>query len=357
MNKTLYCTISSHGYGHVGQSVPILKRLHELRPDIDIVIQCAINRDWLQQRFHFPFDNVAQDADFGMVMKDAFTIDAEASHQRYTGLHQQWSGRVTAGARLIGQYQPQLVYSNVDYVTNAAAATLGLPVINLCSLSWYHVYKHYCQNLPGAQQVLDDMLQAYNSADTFLAPQPSMALPGIAHVKTIDTVARSGRNRADEIRAQYNLPEQTRLVMVSLGGVSVALDFDQWPQIDGVCYLVSQCDCPDRDDFIAYESLSMSYMDIFCSCGTIVCKSGYGTYAEAACNGVSVLYTRRRGWPEDPYLVDWLQQHTRCAEISLQALYRGDLHTALRQLENKPRPTVVEAAGIEQAVAVLLQYF
>jgi UDP:flavonoid glycosyltransferase YjiC (YdhE family) len=356
MNKTLYCVISSHGFGHLGQSAPILNRLHELRKDIHIVIQCDVGREWLQQRFQFPFAHVRQDTDFGMQMKDAFTIDAEASHQRYSELHQHWPDRVVDTARLIRQYDPTLVYSNVSYLANAAAAMLSVPVVNLCSLSWYHIYRSYCQNLPGAEHVLDDMLQAYNSAELFLAPAPSMPMPEFAHLQAIGTIAKTGQDRADEIREQYRLPAQTKLVLVSHGGVSMPLDFNAWPQLDGVCYLVSQHERPDRGDFIAYESLPMRYIDIFCSCDAIVSKPGYGTNAEAACNGISLLYTRRPDWPEDPCLVEWSQQHAHCMELSLNDLRRGYLQESLQQLANIPRPPVVEPTGIDQAVKTLLQY-
>jgi UDP:flavonoid glycosyltransferase YjiC (YdhE family) len=356
MNKTLYCAISSHGFGHVAQSAPVLNRLYELRTDITIVIQCDAGREWLQQRLHFPFEHVQHDTDFGMLMKDAFTIDAQASHQRYCEIHQQWPDRVAETAQLLKQYQPALVYSNIAYLANAAAAMLSVPVVNLCSLSWYHIYRSYCATLPGAQQVLDDMLQAYNYAEVFLAPEPSMPMTEIAHVKAIGTIAKIGQDRGNEIREQYQLSAQTKLVLVSHGGVSMSLNFNDWPYSPETCYLVSQHDRPERPDFIAYESLSMPFIDVFCSCDTIVCKSGYGIYTEAACNDVSLLYTRRPDWPEDIGLVEWLQQHARCSELSLDELLRGDLQEPLHQLANIPRPPVVEPVGIDQAVETLLQY-
>ncbi len=357
MNKTLYCTISSHGFGHVAQSAPVLNRLHELRADIDIVIQCDARREWLQQRLHFPFEHVRRDTEFGMLMHDAMTIDVEASHARYTNLHRRWADRIAEAAQLIRQYQPTLVYSNVGYLANAAAAQLEIPVVNLCSLSWYHIYRSYCQDLPGAQQVLDDMLQAYNHADVFLAPAPSMPMTEIEAVQAIGPIAKTGQNRGAEIRAQFDLPAQTKLVLVSHGGVNMPLDFNRWPQTPGVRYLVGAHECPDRSDFIAYESLAMPYIDIVCSCDVLVSKPGYGTNAETACNGVSLLYTRRPDWPEDQHLVQWSRQYAHSIELSLQDLQRGNLHKPLQQFADMPRPAVVEPSGIEQAIEILLHYF
>jgi len=210
MNKTLYCDISSHGFGHVAQSAPILNRLHQLRPDIDIVIQCAAEPGWLAGNFAFSFEHVSLSSDFGMVMKDALRVDSQASHQRYVDLHSHWQEAVRELAQVVDRYRPAVLYSNVSYLSNAAAATLSIPVINLCSLNWYGIYKHYCQTLPGAQKVMDDMLTAYRSADSFLAPEPSMPMPEIDRLSNIGTVARLGKQRVQDIRLQYGLAANSR---------------------------------------------------------------------------------------------------------------------------------------------------
>lgn len=357
MNKTLYCDISSHGFGHVAQSAPILNRLHQLRPDIDIVIQCAAEPEWLTGNFTFSFEHVHLSSDFGMVMEDALRVDSQASHQRYVDLHKHWPERVSELAQAIRRYQPTALYSNVSYLSNAAAATLSIPVINLCSLNWYGVYKHYCESLPGAQQVMDDMLTAYRSAHVFLAPEPSMPMPEIARLRHIGTVARRGQPRAADIRRQHGLEGNSCLVLVSHGGVGLDIDFKQWPVIDGVYYLIAGEEDLDRKGFIHCESLAMPHIDIMCSSDVIITKAGYGTYAECACHCIPIAYTKRYDWPEEAYLNQWLQKTGRSTELPVDYLQRGELQGALSTVLQQQKKPAVEPTGVEQAVQALLQFF
>ncbi len=54
------------------------------------------------------------------------------------------------------------------------------------------------------------------------------------------------------------------------------------------------------DPWIA--ELRLSVMDVLGSRDAILGKPGYGTFAEAACNGKPVLYVSRGDWPEEPAL-------------------------------------------------------
>lgn len=356
MSKTLYCAISSHGFGHIAQSAPILNRLHRLRPDIKIIIQCESLKTLLDELFDFPFVHMSHSSDFGMIMKSALEIDAQASHQAYLQVHDHWQESVQAQAKIIKRYQPDLIYCNIAYLVNAAATTLNIPVVNLCSLNWYHIYRAYCGELSGATKIMQVMVQAYNEAQIFLAPEPSMSMPEIVNLKHIGPVARIGKQRAEEIRHQYHLSAASRLVLVSYGGVEYRVDFNRWPQTQDIYYLVSEKQCIERDDFIHYESLLMPYIDILSSCDVIITKSGYGTYAEAACHGIPLMYTRRPDWPEDIYLVEWLEKMANCIELTSEDLQNGNVVEPMQKLLGQKQRPAVEPDGIMQAVDALLHY-
>jgi hypothetical protein len=49
-----------------------------------------------------------------------------------------------------------------------------------------------------------------------------------------------------------------------------------------------------------------------------------------------VLYVRRQDWPEQDCLIDWLQTHGRCREISEVELLAGQLEAALEALWQQP---------------------
>jgi len=58
----------------------------------------------------------------------------------------------------------------------------------------------------------------------------------------------------------------------------------------------------------------------------------------------------RADWPEAPALIEWLQQHGLCAEISRQNLESGGVAEILEDIWSSPRPQPVVPTGTNQVV-------
>jgi len=88
----------------------------------------------------------------------------------------------------------------------------------------------------------------------------------------------------------------------------------------------------------------------------VLTKPGYGTYAEAVCNGIPILTLARPDWPETQYLNDWARRHGRLEEISAGQFETGCFLTALDTLWARPATPPQQPAGIVQAVDVITSY-
>lgn len=79
----LLVALSSHGFGHLSQAAPIINQLRELIPNLRLTIRGAFPADQIQRRIFYP--DVLQPVadDFGMVMRDALTVDLGASLHAY----------------------------------------------------------------------------------------------------------------------------------------------------------------------------------------------------------------------------------------------------------------------------------
>ena len=102
-----------------------------------------------------------------------------------------------------------------------------------------------------------------------------------------------------------------------------------------------------------FEPLGLPFTDLLCSVDAVLTKPGYGTFTEAAYNGVPVLYMRRENWPEQDCLIDWLQRNVRCAEISESQLADGQLHDELDRLWQQPALTPPKPDGALEAANYL----
>lgn len=345
----LLAYISGHGFGHVAQTAPVLNQLRQWLPELRLTICSAAPLHILQARIDGPFTHQPHAADFGMVMASALDVRVDESLAAYQAFHHAWPQRVEREAERIAAANPDFVFSNVAYLPLAAAQQAGIARAAMCSLNWLDIFSHYCGGMPGAAEIMQPIREAYAMADTFLRVTPGMPMQDFANLRAIGPIARLGKNRRSEINRRLGLKSHEKLVLISLGGIATRLPMDQWPSIDGVRWVIQADWNVTRHDSIPLESLSMNFTDLLASCDALICKPGYGSFAEAACNGVPVLYVSRHDWPEEVCLTAWLMQHGRCVEVEREKLEAGQLGEALERLWAQPQPKQVAPTGIMEA--------
>jgi len=355
-NPHLLVYISAHGFGHVAQTAPVLNALVERLPDLRLTLRTAAPSSLLEARIAPKFQLSPGAADFGMEMATAMDVLVEPSMRAYSAFHQDWQTRVEHEAQTIARLAPDFVLSNIAYLPLAAAKQAGIPCAAMCSLNWADIFDHYCGHLPGAAQIHGQMLQAYASADTFLRLTPGMLMASLPNLRLIGPVARVGQNRRAEIDARLGLRKSERLVLVTLGGIATRLPMERWPLLPSARWLVQASWGVTHPDVSTIESLGMDFSDVLASCDVLLCKPGYGSFTEAACNGVPVLYAGRPDWPEQPCLADWLAAHGNCLEVGRGELEQGNIGTILDQLLARPKPALVAPGGIAEVVDYLANY-
>jgi len=351
----LFVDISSHGFGHLAQVAPILNTLAELRPELRITVRSGLSLEKLRTRLHCDFTHLAGRSDFGFVMLDAVRIDLDATANAYRAQHADWAQRVADEATLLGYLQPDLVLTDVAYLPLAGAAQIGIPALSMCSLNWADLFAHFFGQEDWAAAIHAEMLAAYRSAECFLRLTPAMVMPDLPRQRAIAPVSVLGENRRSLLRERLTGSANEKRVLIAFGGFDRDLAPERWPQQEGLRWLVPQSWPVGRADMSAFEPLGLHFTDLLCSVDAVLTKPGYGTFTEAACNGVPVLYMRRDDWPEQDCLIDWLQRNARCAEINEAELARGRLHEALEKLWQQPAVEAPVPVGALEAANYLAE--
>ena len=345
----LFADISSHGFGHLAITAPVLNAVAEIVPDLRLTVRSGLPANKLRQRIAPPFAHIEAASDFGYVMHDALNIDFAATAEAYRAAHADWPARVAAEADFLATLAPDVVLSNVSYLPLAGAAGAGIPALALCSLNWADLFAHFFGHEPWAMTIHAEMLAAYRGARAFLRATPGMPMAALANRRAIGPIASIGR------RHDLGLGSD-KAVLIAMGGVAHRLPVENWPRMPGVRWLLAadwQCTHPDA---VAYESFGLGFTDLLCSVDAVVTKPGYGTFTEAAANGTPVLYQRRDDWPEQDCLIEWLRRNSPCLEIPADCLHSGSLAeslTALREQTAMRRPALTGAA---EATAVICCY-
>lgn len=353
----LFVDISSHGFGHLAQTAPILNRLGERLPGLRLTVRSALPRPRIAGRLKLPFDHLCAASDFGFVMIDPWRIDLAATAERYRSCHRDWPAAVAAEARQLRELGADFVLSNASYLPLAGAALAGIPAAACCSLNWSDLFAHFFGGQAWASAIGQQIAAAYGSAP-FLALQPAMPMAALVSVQRFPPVAATGENRRAEIEFRWPAARGRRLVLVGFGGIAMpanALDVAAWArraraQGAGCGWLVPEGWGGGDPDCLGGDQFGLSFSDLLASCDAVITKPGYGTFVEAACAGTPVLWLRRDDWPEQECLIDWLGQHGVARELRSAELAAAEVPAALDQLWRCARPPRPRADG---AVAVV----
>jgi hypothetical protein len=344
-SRHLVVSISGHGFGHVAQTAPILNILHQLRPNLRITVRSSVTAAHLRSRIQAPFTHLQTEGDIGMVMISPLEVDIQASLSAYRQFHTDWNRRVDEEALLLKELQADLIFSNVGYLALAGAQQAQIPNVALCSLNWADIYRDCC--------CVDDSIyrqiqSCYAGVSVFFRTTPGMPMNDIARVIPVAPIAVTGINRRDEINRHLGLSKQEKLILISMGGINSRIAMENWPRIDGIRYLVQANWQTEHPDAILIESLPVSFSDLLASSDALLCKPGYGSFVEACCCAVPVLYVGRPNWPESSALIEWLEQHGRSREISPYALQSGEIAADLEKLWGAEQAKAVIPSGAQQ---------
>jgi UDP-N-acetylglucosamine:LPS N-acetylglucosamine transferase len=142
-----------------------------------------------------------------------------------------------------------------------------------------------------------------------------------------------------------------------MGGMEFRLPVENWTPVPGVKWLVPGAWGLTRADVRNIDVAGLDFIDLLASVDAVVTKPGYGTFVEAACGGVPLLYVDRDDWPETPHFAAWLALHSRAARVSRKRLLQGDFIDLLQDLWRAPAPTPPTADGAAQVARWLAREF
>jgi hypothetical protein len=349
----LLVDISAHGLGHLAQTAPVLNALAALAPGLRLTVRSAIPRRQLARRIAVEFAHVAEARDFGFVMHNAVDIDLAASARRYREFHADWPRRVAAEAEWLDQHGVDALLSNIACLPLAAAAGAGIPAAGLCSLNWADLFAHYFGSEPWADEIHAQMLGAYNAAQGFLRVTPGLPMTGFPRRHGIGPIAHVGRRDRPHVARLLGLDESKRWLLLAMGGMEFRLPLEDWPRTPGVNWLVPGAWKPERDDMHAFDAADLGFSDLLASVDAVITKPGYGTFVEAACGGIPIMYLEREDWPETPFLAAWLDRNARAAILTREQLMAGDFVAVAQGLWRTPAPPVPAANGADEAACWL----
>ncbi|MBK1617609.1 hypothetical protein CKO42_03900 [Lamprobacter modestohalophilus] len=351
----LFVAVTAHGYGHLAQVAPVVTELKRRLPDLEISLQGNIAPAFANARLPAGYHHIPLAADVPLPMDGPLTTRWAEGLADYAAFDLDYPAHLAQQRRLFEQTRPDLVLADIPWLPLDVARSMGIPCAGLCSLSWYDILAEspVGDQLPTA--LARRMQRAYGGADLFLRPAPSMPMSWLPNGRDIGPIAQPFARDPLRLHERFGRPVTEQLVLMQFGGTG-RLQLGGGPHLmDGVHLLSPDADAGrGRDDLTLIDADGNSVLEVLASCDALITKPGYGTFAEAACNGIPVLSVERQDWPESRWLVDWLAQQVPLREISARDFAAGQIHEPLAELLAEGIAEPVAPTGVAEAAELLI---
>jgi hypothetical protein len=335
--------LSSHGYGHTIRTAAILERVFTRRPVSLTVVGSAPNWLWPETLRTAITTRIDTPTDVGVVQTDEVTVDRAATKTLIEQWQRGYAVKVEEETRRLRDGF-DLVVADVPPLAFDAAYAVGVPSVAIATFSWDWIYEE--MGLSGAAS---DARHAYERAGCLIDVAPSAPMTAFANRVELGLVGRRAPDRADARRLLGTRDDES-LVLVAFRAAGDSLL--QLPEPSKGIKYAMQGRPAGRDDVVEISG-STTFMNALAACDLVVAKPGYGILGDVGLNGLRILYTDRKGFPEDPVLVNWLRSRTGSARIRLEELAGGCWLKPMRELLEQPVP-VAETDEASQAAAACI---
>lgn len=339
--------ITPHGFGHAAITLAVLDALHRLVPTgIDVTFLTRVPDSVLKGRWGRPCTVVPHAAatDFGMVMASSTGVLVAESIAAYAAAHDRWDAVVAEEGAALAAARPDVVVSCISYAALEAARRLGVPGIGLGPFTWREILDAYAGAAPQAAPVLAAMRGAYAGAEAMLATTPAVHMDYAAR-RLVGPVGKPGRRRRAELMAGLGAAAGERLALVALGGIAEDVPVARWPTVPGWRYI-------EPAEVLA---AGLSVSEAIASCDAVVTKPGYGTFVEAACAGVPLLYRARPDWPETAGMAAWAARYVPCFDVDIETFSVGALGDHLQTVLQEERNPLGYPEGNREAAEIIVE--
>lgn len=349
--------VSPHGFGHAARACAVLESLRCFHSNLHFEIFSEAPQwffaDSLGNGFRYhPFP-----VDVGIVQMSPFEEDLTSTRNRLAEIYSAENRLADKLAELFAQTGCRLAICDISPLGIQAAARAGIPSVLIENFTWDWIYEGYFELEPGLIDTANHMQSIFASADIHIQAEP-VCKPSRSDLVT-RPIARKPRQGRAEIHEKLGVPDESRLVLVTAGGIEQA-----YPGISGLARIdqnvhfvipggSSQVEQFENVIFLPHRS-RFYHPDLITACDAAVGKLGYSTIAEAYYAGIPFAYVPRPRFRETGPLASFVQNHLGGFEINLDEYSTGEWAARATELLNLPHHQRTAPYGADEAAEFIL---
>jgi hypothetical protein len=350
------CFISPHGFGHAARASAVLAAIHRANPAAEFEL-FALTPPWFfANSLPAPFHYHALRTDIGLVQHNSLrenlpaTIEALGQMLPFDpALIDQLAGQITAaGCRL--------VLCDIVPLGLAVARAAGLPSVLVENFTWDWIYEGYPAYQADLQPYIDYLAEAFAAATYHIQTEPACA-PRPVDLTTAP-VSRQIRQSAAEVRRQLDIPQEAKVMMMTMGGGDWDYTFLAELARHPAVYFLLAGDQPGLTGGGNLRALPANspifHPDLINAADVVIGKVGYSTLAEIYQAGAVFGYLARPEFRESPWLVGYVRANMPGLELTEAEFIDGSWLRRLPDLLALPRAARPARNGADQIARFVL---
>ncbi|MDF2700982.1 MAG: hypothetical protein K0Q49_2546 [Haloplasmataceae bacterium] len=290
--------LSSHGFGHIVRTIPMIKEILDKTNDCVYIacdlIQIDFLRKYLNEDKRVSYSIIKTDVGF-VNLPNSFTVDVEATETKIFEFINSIDHIVNYEITKLKQFEFNEIYCDISPIGILVGSILKKKVILMTNFTWYVQYKYLNLN--------KDIIDYYYNLDTKvnkLWTYP-LSLP-LDHIKcerkSLSFVSRTFNNEfINNIRKDF---EQ---VVIILSGMSAKIIVNI-KNYDGLIIHTEQIKVNYNGPKVVLHKDIMNTHDYIKASDLVVTKAGWTTVSECVCANVKMLLIERPSALEDTHIIN-----------------------------------------------------
>jgi len=331
--------ISPHGFGHAARAAAVMDALHRIKPSICFDIYTTVPRWFFEECLAGPYTYTAVFTDVGMVQQTPFREDLPATVEGLDQMLPFDRESIELLAVKTGRRQCKLVLCDIAPMGIAAARAAGIASVLVENFTWDWVYQGYSHQVDGMIPHIEYLKKIFADADYHIQTQP--VCNSVTADLTTLPVSRKSRVQAKDIRRQLALPDDAKLVMLSLGGApNKNGHLNRLPVLENQYFIIPGAAETHTvsDNVIRLPHQSQYYHpDLIQACDAVIGKVGYSTLAEVYHSGLPFGYIPHARFRESARLEAFINDQMHGFPVTEEQLRTGVREELLHDLMALPR--------------------
>ena len=331
--------ITPHGFGHAARSAAVIEALHARLPGAQFSLFTTVPKWFFDNSLTAPYEYHPICVDVGLVQRTPLIADLDKTRAELERFIPFDPMRVDSLAGQLSDMSCDLVVCDVSPLGIAAARQAGIESVLIENFTWDWVYS----GIPGlashAGHLIEYLEHVYAQADYRIQTEP--LCNRVDADRIVGPVSRPPRRSADQIRDQLSVAAETKLVLVTMGGVAQNYRFLEASAVPDRVHLVVSGGSEQVRSTVKVTWLPMNsdyyHPDLMHASDAVIAKVGYSTLAEAFNSGVPFGYIRRPDFKESEILAGFVESRMSGFQISPDAFFNGSWIHQIRNLLTLPR--------------------